>query len=173
MEITVSNIDYDSDGVVDLPTVLHISVPIDTESEDIEEYVSDQISEITGFCHNGFTMDPEKPAMLGTDVHIETCIAESYMMMEYDEGKAFDPNADYLLIRTYPEYIRENDPNITLDDRIVNCYRTLGDLLELYANNKEGIDSFIGGSHTTDISQYDYADFLHLASDIDAYCGLE
>jgi hypothetical protein len=173
MDITVTSIDYDSDDVTDLPQTLHIDVPIDTENEDIEEYVSDQISEITGFCHKGFTMDPEKPTMLGTDKSIQTCVADGYMMMECDEGKAFDPNTDYLLIRTYPEHIRDEENSITLDDRVVKCYRNLNDLLEIYADNKKGINSMIGGEHPTDLTDYEYNEFLNLASDIDSYCGLE
>lgn len=56
MKKTVYNIGYDTDGeVVELPTELEIEVPDDlTEQEDIEDYLSDEISNVTGFCHKGF-----------------------------------------------------------------------------------------------------------------------
>jgi hypothetical protein len=52
----VYNIKYDTDGVkVKLPKKLEIDVPDDiTEQEDIEQILSDEISNITGFCHFGF-----------------------------------------------------------------------------------------------------------------------
>ena len=56
MKKTVYNIEYDTDGeVVELPTELEIEVPDDLKDEvDIEEYLSDEISNVTGFCHLGF-----------------------------------------------------------------------------------------------------------------------
>ena len=56
MKKTVYNIGYDTDGeTVELPTELEIEVPDDlTEQEDIEEYLSDEISNVTGYCHKGF-----------------------------------------------------------------------------------------------------------------------
>jgi hypothetical protein len=57
----VSDIKYDTDGEeVDLPKTLTITVPDDIVDEvEMEEYISDEISNITGFCHKGFTTDPE------------------------------------------------------------------------------------------------------------------
>jgi len=56
MKKTVYNIGYDTDGeAVELPTELEIEVPDDlTEQEDIEDYLSDEISNVTGYCHKGF-----------------------------------------------------------------------------------------------------------------------
>lgn len=61
MKYEVSNIKYDTDGEeVDLPKTLTITVPDDIVDEvEMEEYISDEISNITGFCHKGFTTDPE------------------------------------------------------------------------------------------------------------------
>jgi hypothetical protein len=54
----LTDIEYDTDGVkVDLPKTLEIVVPDDIE--DIEDYLSDEISNRTGFCHLGFTITPE------------------------------------------------------------------------------------------------------------------
>lgn len=54
--VTVSK--YDTDGQkIKLPKELKITVP-DGEEDPIE-YISDEISNITGFCHEGFTTIPE------------------------------------------------------------------------------------------------------------------
>lgn len=57
----VTNIEYDTDGEdVSLPKELDIEVPADLEDGyEIEEYISDEISNQTGFCHKGFTTSPE------------------------------------------------------------------------------------------------------------------
>jgi len=56
MKKTVFNIEYDTDGeILDLPTTLEIEVPKElTDDEEINEFLSDEISNITGFCHLGF-----------------------------------------------------------------------------------------------------------------------
>jgi uncharacterized ubiquitin-like protein YukD len=54
----VTNVKYDTDGEkVDLPSTLEIKIPVDLDEEEIDEFVSDKISELTGFCHKGFSMD--------------------------------------------------------------------------------------------------------------------
>lgn len=54
MKILAYNIDYDTDGEkVDLPKEIEIEIEPMTVYEE-EELISDKISEITGFCHNGF-----------------------------------------------------------------------------------------------------------------------
>ena len=59
MKKRVFDIEYDTDGeVVDLPTELEITVPDSVDHAD--EYVSDEISNITGFCHNGFQMEDKE-----------------------------------------------------------------------------------------------------------------
>jgi len=58
MEYTVSNISYDTDGEqIDLPEELKILVP--DNCEDVEEFISNEISNQTGFCHFGFSVTPE------------------------------------------------------------------------------------------------------------------
>jgi hypothetical protein len=57
MEYIANNIQWDTDGEqVDLPTELTVEVPDNiTESIDISEYISDEITNMIGFCHFGFT----------------------------------------------------------------------------------------------------------------------
>ena len=58
MKIIASEIEYDTDDLTDLPETIEIEVPngIDDVVE-LNDYVSDQISNRTGFCHNGFTTE--------------------------------------------------------------------------------------------------------------------
>ena len=61
MKVSVTNIQYDTDGEeVDLPTELTIEVEDDLYAEEIEEQISEEISNITGYCHEGFSMDIPK-----------------------------------------------------------------------------------------------------------------
>jgi len=59
MKYTVTHIKYDTEDTSDLPEQLIIDVPDDI-IEDVERvvYISDKISDITGFCHKGFATDP-------------------------------------------------------------------------------------------------------------------
>jgi hypothetical protein len=60
MRVVVSDIQYDSDGVQGLPPQLQMNIPESIlTQEEAEEFVSDEISNITGFCHLGFTCTPE------------------------------------------------------------------------------------------------------------------
>lgn len=56
----VNGISYDTDGEnVDLPKSLEIELPSTIiNEEEIESKLSDEISNITGFCHFGFTYKP-------------------------------------------------------------------------------------------------------------------
>jgi len=56
----VTNIEYDTDGEeVDLPKSLTVVVPTGMNAEEKNEYLSNKISDETGFCHKGFTTVPE------------------------------------------------------------------------------------------------------------------
>ena len=58
MKVNVTDIQYDTDGEeVDLPTTLNIEVPDGLDSYETNEHISDEISNITGFCHLGFSTD--------------------------------------------------------------------------------------------------------------------
>lgn len=56
----VTDIEFDTDGEeLDLPTSMTIEVPDDIEDDEyeIQEYLSDEISNISGFCHFGFHIE--------------------------------------------------------------------------------------------------------------------
>ena len=58
--VEVSNIIYDTDSPSEadgLPETLTITIPHYIEEEEREEFISNEISNLTGFCHKGFTAD--------------------------------------------------------------------------------------------------------------------
>lgn len=59
MKAIVTNIEFDTDGeIVELPKQIEIEIPNDIVDEQIiNDFVSDEISNITGFCHYGFEME--------------------------------------------------------------------------------------------------------------------
>ena len=61
----VTDIQYDTDGEKPkpkLPKELEIIVPDDCEGYDeIEQFISDEISNKTGYCHFGFAIEPQIP----------------------------------------------------------------------------------------------------------------
>lgn len=58
MIVKVTNIKWDTDNKnVNIPTELDVTVPDNiTDPFDIECFISDEISNITGWCHQGFTL---------------------------------------------------------------------------------------------------------------------
>lgn len=56
--VTAVDIKYDTDGEnIDLPRELTVELPDDViTDDDISEYVSDYISNHTGYCHFGFNL---------------------------------------------------------------------------------------------------------------------
>ena len=119
---------------------------------------------------------------IGTDVSLETCRAEGYMVIEfavrelYPNGRKNGIDKDCLVncTKSYPDYIRKEqgwgvgDPVIMLD-----VDYSWNDLMELYLKHKKGIDSLIGASYDVETIEPTEYDILNLASDIDAYCGLD
>lgn len=60
MKYLITNIKFDTDGEnIELPTEMEIDVPENYDSEEILQYLSDKISDDTGFCHFGFETLPE------------------------------------------------------------------------------------------------------------------
>lgn len=54
----ITNIHYDTDGEeIDLPKSLTIVVPDDIEEDELGDYLSDEVSNETGYCHYGFTIE--------------------------------------------------------------------------------------------------------------------
>lgn len=59
MKYVITNILYDTDGEkIELPKKLVIDAPKDCE--DVEGFLCDEISNVTGFCHFGFKFEKAK-----------------------------------------------------------------------------------------------------------------
>ena len=57
MKILVTDIEWDVDDeedMVDLPSELTLETNEDLHGDELEEWISDEISNETGFCHRGF-----------------------------------------------------------------------------------------------------------------------
>lgn len=62
MKYIATNIKWDTDGEeIDLPTELTVEIPnedfVKMDKEEIDEFISDELSNITGFCHKGFNLN--------------------------------------------------------------------------------------------------------------------
>lgn len=73
--IRIYNIDYDFDddeleGPINVPSVLRAKVPVYLKGPELEEYLSDIISDTTGFAHHGFNYDLVKPVSEGASGYI-------------------------------------------------------------------------------------------------------
>lgn len=78
----ITNIEYDTDGVtVELPQELEINVPPHlTAYEDIDDFLSDKITDITGYCHTGFSTK-----LISGPMHLETS-TKGYLFIEKEEA---------------------------------------------------------------------------------------
>lgn len=59
VKVVVSDIEYDTDALVGLPEEIELFLDPKLSWVEAQELVSDEISNITGFCHKGFACTPE------------------------------------------------------------------------------------------------------------------
>ncbi len=57
MRYEITGIDYDTTDATDLPTTIYVDVDEELSADDKIDIISDKISNITGFCHSGFSAD--------------------------------------------------------------------------------------------------------------------
>lgn len=83
----VTDIKYDTDGEkVSLPKEMTIEVPEDlTEYEEIEEFISDEITNRTGFCHMGFKTTPEIELDMKKEKEVEQVLFSIYNAIGIDK----------------------------------------------------------------------------------------
>lgn len=63
-KILVTNITWDTQDetieIIDLPNEIELTIPENLNTyEEIDEYISDEISNQTGWCHLGYSTTPE------------------------------------------------------------------------------------------------------------------
>ena len=52
---------------------------------------------------------------IGTDIDLDTCKAEGYLMIEFDARKKFKTSEDYRILAHAPDYIEELNNQILID----------------------------------------------------------
>ena len=104
---------------------------------------------------------------LGTDISIDVCKAEGYTMIQFDARKKFNRTKEYRIFNYYPEYCEGLNNEINTD-----TFCSFDELVEKYNKDKQSIDSFAETNQYVNFETPDYYDFLNLASDLLAYCGL-
>jgi hypothetical protein len=111
---------------------------------------------------------------IGTDGSLDTCKSEGYLMVQFEKKEPFDRASYYNVFALYPEYIRkESAIPIKKNERIVDAYVSFNDLEKIYLDNKKGLDSFADTGTNINFESPTIYDLLSLASDINAYCGLD
>ena len=107
----------------------------------------------------------DKLITIGTDVDYEINKSEGYLMCDYPEfmDSDFDANVSIRFFAYYPEYC---DLKGLMTDSMCDC----NELYEIYLENKDSIDSFIGMTYSE--KPNDIQTMLSLASDINSYQGL-
>ena len=135
---------------------------------------------------------------IGTDIDLDTCWQEGYLMCEYNhsklyKGKVLNPNTEVYFFAHVPDYLLKERYGIELDyprysdgdksftvsqlknrgiDVILESHSlTANDLWEIYQDNQASIDEIVGLDEEREFPT-DVYDMLNLASDINAYCGL-
>jgi hypothetical protein len=112
-----------------------------------------------------------KNQIIGTDVSLEVCKNEGYLMVKTDG--IFSPDVQYNVFAYFPDYMFSETNNLIEDgDKSTDEFISLVELLELYAKHKESIDKFCGDSYSLNASDYNYGSFLSLADVVNVYCGL-
>lgn len=105
INVKVTNIAFDTDGDdVSLPSSLEFSYSIALSPEELEQTVSDAISNSTGYCHNGFTM------VFGDCVARDVCVEfanDHYKHFECYPGEvAFEDNKGVETVYDFDNYMR-------------------------------------------------------------------
>lgn len=108
---------------------------------------------------------------IGTDVSIEVCKNEGYLMLDWNPSIPFDPETPYNVYAFYPDYIRE-EFNISDETKMLDTFISFNALLEIYDRHKEGVNSFAETDETVNFKNPGIYDLLNLASDLNAYCGI-
>lgn len=121
---------------------------------------------------------------IGTDINLYTCRAEGYLMMEFNSKKlAKNGKLDkdcYVRFTATSGYLAWNNDGKLLppqlrktDAYILDVSYNFNDLINMYYQNKKGIDSCCDYENCKpDFENPNEYDMLNLASDINCYCGL-
>jgi hypothetical protein len=104
---------------------------------------------------------------IGTDISLDVCKAEGYMMIQFDARKKFKKDEEYRIFAHAPDYIEELKNEVLID-----VFYSFNELIEMYEEDKKSIDQCCGTERDLDFNNPNFFDFLNLASDINSYKGL-
>ena len=108
---------------------------------------------------------------IGTDISLDVCKAEGYLMMEFDARKKFSPTRQYKFIAYYPEYIRI-ESIYESDQYMVNTEASLSYIWEYYSKHKTDIDEFADVNYNSMDYIKDEYNLLYFADSVNAWCGI-
>ena len=104
---------------------------------------------------------------IGTDINLDVCKAEGYTMIQFDARKKFTKDMQIRVFDYCPEYCEEIGGQIMTDTNY-----SFRELEKLYKKHEAGLNSFAETNKFINFDNPGYYDFLSLASDLLAYCGL-
>lgn len=111
-----------------------------------------------------------KNNIIGTDISIDVCKAEGYMMADTNGEIKPDPKQYYRVFCYYPEYVDAPNPENPATDTLISWEN----LKETYQRHKKGIDSYADDMpETMNTDQPTWGAFINAASTINSYCGLD
>jgi len=108
--------------------------------------------------------------IIGTDIDLETCQEEGYMVMVYDARKKFGLDVPVALKRTMPGTYSEEDKDYEYTTHIEAI--TAREVWGKYEEHKTEIQSFAETPFESITDIKEYYDLLHLADDVDSYMNL-
>lgn len=113
----------------------------------------------------------------GTDISIQECRVSGYPVVEHGK-RPMDPSKDYNLTISNPESWYDNGkPKIGSSDLYsVDTFISYQDLWDTFENQGEGIKDYCDFENCPLPAPYEnpsFHDFVHLASIIHPYCGIE
>lgn len=112
------------------------------------------------------TVEPHE-RLIGTDVSLDVCYHEGYMMGIFHNDDDFDRETDYRLIQYYPEWVRENHHR-GRSIKQLDIHLSFNDLVDIYKENRESVNSIADTENYVNFDDPCEYDFLHLASDLQA-----
>lgn len=104
---------------------------------------------------------------IGTDISLDVCKAEGYMMIQFDARKKFKKDEEYRIFAHAPDYIEELKNEVLID-----VFYSFNELLEMYEEDKESINNCCETDKHINFDSPNFYDFLNLSCDINSYKGL-
>lgn len=113
--------------------------------------------------------------IIGTDISLDECKREGYMMMEYEEGSVFDKDKQYDIFCYYPEYlIKESKGTFLEGAKAIDTTVSWNECLRLYKKHETGINKFADDMKAIMRKHKPlFSDLLAAADTLNIYCGLD